>query len=153
MTRFERFDDDDDDTIMRDGETRTVKMFAKDGRINPDLNPVQRAIAASRQRDAQPARMTVTDALGRSDQLHLRRPGARYAVHDTSSNEHAVHATHRAMCDEAYTDANADLTNAWKKNTSREIGPSLDRASITDARERAHEDYTNYISNAWRAGR
>jgi hypothetical protein len=42
--------------------------------------------------------------------------------------------------------ASADASNAWKKNTNREIGMSLDSASITDARERAHEDYQNYIS-------
>jgi hypothetical protein len=152
MTR--RFDDDDRDMIdgiLQPGGHLRVPMFLKDGvTINPDLNAVQRAIAASRQRDAQPTRMTVVDALGRSDQFHLSRPGARYAVYDTSSTEHA---THRAMRDEARREVKADLSNAWKKGGDREIGMSLDSASITDARERAHEDYQNYISNAWRAGR
>jgi len=158
MTR--RFIDDSDsetdmlDGILQPGGHYRVPMFLRDGvTINPDLNAVQRAIAASRQRDAQPTRMTVVDALGRSSQFYLSRPGSRYAVHDGGGTGHAIYATHRAMCDEARREANTDLTNAWKKNTSREIGPSLDSASITDARERAHEDYQNYISNAWRTGR
>ena len=151
MTR--RFIDDDDD-ILKDGQTLRVPMIMRDGAPNRDLTPLQLEIArASRQRDAQQNHMTVVDALGRSDQLHLRRPGARYAVYDAGSNEHAVQQTLRAMRDEAYAFASADASNAWKKGGNREIGMSLDSASITDARERAYEDYQNYISNAWRAGR
>jgi hypothetical protein len=152
MTKL--FIDPDDDDILKDGETRTFKMYAKDGSPNGDLTPLQLEIArASRQRDAQPTRMTVVDALGRSDQLHLRQPGARYVVYDAGSNEHAVQQTLRAMRDAAYASASADASNAWKKGGDREIGLSFDSASITDARERAYEDYQNYISNAWRAGR
>src|SRR5450759_3427951 len=65
MTR--RFIEDDDtdmiDGILQPGGHLRVPMFLKDGvTINPDLNAVQRAIAASRQRDAQPTRMKVVDA-------------------------------------------------------------------------------------------
>jgi hypothetical protein len=154
MTR--RFDDDDDDDILKDGQTLRVSMMMRDGSPNRDLTPLQLEIArASRQRDARQNHMTVVDALGRSDQLHLRQPGARYAVYDAGSNEQAMQMqqTLRAMRDEAYASASADASNAWKKGGDREIGMSLDSASITDARERAYEDYQNYISNAWRAGR
>jgi hypothetical protein len=97
--------------------------------------------------------MTVVDALGRSDQLHLRRPGARYFSADGRGVEHSVQQTLRAMRDEAYASASADASNAWKKGGDREIGMSLDSASITDARERALADYETYVSNAWRVGR
>jgi hypothetical protein len=155
MTRFIDEDDNSDmiDGILQPGGHLRVPMFLRDGvTISPVLNASQRAIVAMQQRDAQPTRMTVVDALGRSDQFHLSRPGARYAVYDTSSTEHAVHATHRAMRDEAYAAVRAETSNAWKKGTSREIATSLDSAT-TDARENAYQDYQNFISNAWRAGR
>ena len=154
MTKRFYDDDDDTDTILRDGQRLRVPLMMRDGITpNPALSEKQRAIAASRQRDAQQNHMTVVDALGRSDQLHLRRPGARYFAADGRGVEHSVQQTLRAMRDEAYASASADASNAWKKGGDREIGMSLDSASITDARERAHEDYQNYISNAWRAGR
>jgi hypothetical protein len=140
----------DDDDILKDGQTLRVPMMMRDGSPNRDLTPLQLEIArASRQRDAQQNHMTVVDALGRSSQFYLSCPGPRYAVHDAGSNEHAIQQTLRAMRDEAYRSVEAEASNAWK-GSNREIGMSLDSASITDARERAYADYDTYISNAWR---
>jgi hypothetical protein len=144
----------DDDETLRDGQTMRVPMMMRDGSPNRDLTPLQLEIArASRQRDARQNHMTIVDALGRSDQLHLRRPGARYFSADGHGVEHAVQQTLRAIRDEAYASASADASNAWKKNTNHEIGMSIDNAAITDARDRAVADYEAYISNAWRVGK
>jgi hypothetical protein len=141
MTR--RFIDDDDD-ILKDGQTLRVPMIMRDGAPNRDLTPLQLEIArASRQRDAQQNHMTVVDALGRSDQLHLRRPGARYAVHDAGSNEHAMQQTLRAMRDEAYRSVEAEASNAWK-GSNREIAIP-DGINIYDA-------YDIDISNRYKGG-
>ena len=43
--------DDDSDAfdsrgVLKDGKHSTVRMFMKDGRVNPDLTPAQRVAAA-----------------------------------------------------------------------------------------------------------
>jgi hypothetical protein len=134
-----------------------VPMFLRDGAINPVLNEVQRAVVGMRQRDtatfdAASHKPGFRHASGTNDSLH--QPGFRYGV-TNDATERAYADADRAMNDawRSKAPASADASNAWKKGGEREIGMSLDSASITDARERAHEDYQNYISNAWRAGR
>lgn len=47
MTTVRILDDDDKNNILKDGETRTFKMFMKDGITpNPNLSPAQRVAAA-----------------------------------------------------------------------------------------------------------
>jgi hypothetical protein len=54
----------------------------------------------------------------------------RYFATDGRGVEHATQQTLRAMREEAYASASADASNAWKKGGDREIGMSLDSASI-----------------------
>ena len=147
MTRFKNYIDDDDnpDRILRDGERLSVSMMMRDGK--------PRFIRDDKSNDTQSARATIVDAFGRSDPMRLRQPGPRYLSYDKRSVEHALLETRRAMRDEAYASEKADVSNAWKQGRDRDIPLSTDSASITDARERAHADYENYISNAWKARR
>jgi hypothetical protein len=130
MTRFI----EDDDTILKDGERLTVPMFMRDGAINPNLNPVQRAIAATRDTatfDAASHRPGHRYPSGTNDSLH--QPGFRYGVHD-------------AAMERAYADAERDLTNAWNSNKAGRT----DAMPVADSREAAYSDYQRNLEKSWR---
>jgi hypothetical protein len=160
MTR--RFIDDDHD-ILKDGQTLRVPMIMRDGAPNRDLTPLQLEIArASRQRDAQQNHMTVVDALGRSDQLHLRRPGARYFSADGHGVEHAVQQTLRAMRGQMYDDIKEEVSNRWRTpsqppsaypvegRSDAKSDAKSDAMPVTDTREAAYEAYDAWLRDAWR---
>jgi hypothetical protein len=140
MTR--RFIDDDDD-ILKDGETLTVKMYMKDGSPNPSLTPVQLAIAAT------------YDAMTFDASLH--RPGHRYA-NDAAPLEDAQrlrYGVFDAAKEKAYADSDRDLTEAWRGNTGAgtSSGSTTNNDSCRDAQPTMDAVYSEYdlrIQNSWR---
>jgi hypothetical protein len=157
ITMTKRFydDDNDTDTILRDGQRLRVPLMMRDGITpNPALSARQRAIAASRQRDAQQDHMTVVDALGRSDQLHLRRLGARYFAADGSRVEHATQQTLRAMRGQMYDDIKEEVSNRWRTPSQPPSAYPVDAKSdampVTDSREAAYEAHDAWLRDAWR---
>jgi hypothetical protein len=133
MTKF--LDEDDENYILKDGESRTCRMMLKDSITpNPDFSPVQRAIAASHDTatfDAASHRPGHRYPSGVNDSLH--QPGFRYGVHD-------------AATERAYADAERDLTNSWKSNKAGHT----DAIPVADSREAAYAAYRRDLENAWR---
>ena len=106
----------------------------KDGAINPELTPTQRAKAQTE--DAVARKFGLTDAR----QLH--RPGFRYNM------DHAAFERTR----QAYALADQEAANAWKGGaavTVRGDAPRKD-AALTDARAEAYRLYDEEMANAWR---
>jgi hypothetical protein len=93
------------DDILRDGQSVRVPLYLRDGAINPDLTPTQRAKALQQTQteDAVARRFGLTDAM----QLH--RPGFR-----RNTDAGAL-----ARVQQAYTDAETADANAWKGATNR----------------------------------
>jgi hypothetical protein len=91
----QRRHNDDDDSILRDGERRSFPMMMRDGAPNRSLSDVQRAVAmAAQQHDA-----SFGDAAA-------HRPGYRY-----TSNDAVYDAKRRAR--DAYE---RDMSEAWRGN-------------------------------------
>ena len=140
----------DDDDILKDGETITVKMFMKDGAINPSLNLVQRAIAATRQHDA-----ATFDAAS-------HRPGHRYANDAAPLNDaqRLRYGVFDAAKERAYADRDRDLINSWRGSKSPPAGSYPEgtshegRACTVDGAQQtmdaAYAEYDSRIQNAWR---
>ena len=140
MTRH--FDDDD---ILKDGETISVRLMMKDGMIDPALSPVQRAIAASRQHDA-----ATFDA-------SLHRPGHRYANDAAPLNDaqRLRYGVFDAAKEKAYADRDRDLTESWRGNTGAGAGTGSDtnndsRRDGQQAMDAAYAEYDLRIQNSWR---
>src|ERR1035437_8100537 len=102
--------------------------------------------------------MTIVDALGRSDQLHLRRPGARYFSADGHGVEHAVQQTLRAMRGQMYDDIKEEVSNRWRTPSQPPSAHPVDAKSdaksgampVTDSREAAYEAHDAWLRDAWR---
>jgi DnaJ-class molecular chaperone len=88
--------DDDQEEILRDGESRRFSMFAMDG--------IQKGVAGSSVR--------ITDGEGGTTGLH--RPGFRLSATDGSKR-----TTSDAIRDAAYSAYERELTTAWQGNRSR----------------------------------
>src|SRR6476660_5907723 len=93
------------DDILRDGQSVRVPMYLRDGAINPDLTPTQRAKALQQTQteDAVARRFGLTDAM----QLH--KPGFR-----RNTDVAALERTRQA-----YADADTADANAWKGASNR----------------------------------
>ena len=131
MTTTHRYEDDDDDnidSILKDGEVLRVPLRLMDS--------YQRSVY-EHFHDA--GRLTcVTDAAGGTIGLH--RPGFRVAdgvVRDTSH----------------YDAYERDLTTAWKQDVADPPNrQGRDSMPVRDEREQAYADYETRIQNAWRTG-
>jgi hypothetical protein len=138
MTRFE------DDEILKDGETLTVKMYMKDGSPNPALTPVQRAIAATR------------DAMTFDAASH--RPGHRYANDAAPLNDaqRLRYGVFDGAKEKAYSDSDRDLTEAWRGSKSPATGSTSHEGSACtvdgaqQTMDAAYAEYDLRIQNSWR---
>jgi hypothetical protein len=92
-TRTGRPIEDDDDPVLRDGQTLRVPLHMRDG-----MSEMQRSVA-----DAKAAR-DAANKFGLSDAADLARPGPRYAD-----------ATARAHVEEVYQDEKRKLQDAWRQ--------------------------------------
>ena len=64
-------EEEEEDAILKDGQSVRVALYMKDGAINPNLTPTQRAKAVTHAEDA------IARKFGLSDGLALHRPGYR----------------------------------------------------------------------------
>lgn len=127
-------------SILRDGQSMRVPLYMRDGAINPDLTPTQRAKALAHQQ--------TEDALARrfglNDARQLHRPGFRYNM-DRAALERSR---------QAYADADAEACNAWKGNAANPNKGVPDNqrkdVQVMDAKAQAYADYDREMANAWR---
>ncbi len=127
--------EEENDSILRDGQSVRVSLFMKDGAINPNLLPHQKAKAAQQTEDAVARRFGLTDAL----QLH--RPGFRRNT-DAAALERVR---------QAYNDAEAADANAWKATTPAKLECVPDRRATADTKAQAYADYDREMADAWRS--
>ena len=115
----------------------------RDGAINPNLTPTQRAKALHDQQtaDARARQFGLTDAL----QLH--RPGFR----------RNTDATSHARVQQAYAAADAADANAWRADAKTTIAtntnPNTNTTAAFDAKQAAYDEYDREQANAWRTRR
>jgi hypothetical protein len=168
---YEEEEEQNADSILRDGERLRVPLYMRDGSVNPDLLPHQRAKAAQQTQDA------VARKFGLSDALQFHRPGFRRNT-DAAALERIL---------QAYADAEIEAANAWKGNATTDQragdpctcrGPEYlddfgsqgtlqlrngdwvcvpnkkrqDAASF-DSKAQAYAEYDREMANAWRSGK
>jgi hypothetical protein len=97
--------EDERSGILRDGQRVRVSLFMRDGAINPNLTPTQRAKALAAQQTL------VSD--GSSNPMAMHKPGFRYL---TDANRRAIGDAAKAK---AYQEVEQADANAWKGATSR----------------------------------
>ena len=159
-------EEENEDSILRDGHSLRVPLYLKDGAINPELTPSQRAKALAHQQTQD----AVARRFGLRDALQLHRPGFRY------NTDHAALERTR----QAYADVDAQAANAWKGSNQGVGGPCTVRgpeypldfgspgtlqkrngelvcvpnqrrdAAALDAKAQAYADYDREMANAWR---
>jgi hypothetical protein len=151
MFKFEILKDNDDDTILRDGETFTNRMMMRDSIAKP-LTPLEIADAATK------------DVMARDLAAFAaaRRPGFHYADSAVDGRAEARAANRQASYD-AYdeqlkasyfkqapvADAAVDPRQAWHdaRNAGRAAGTNDARRAVMD---QAYAQYDSEISDAWR---
>jgi hypothetical protein len=126
---------DDDDDVLRDGQTLRVGMMMRDG-----LSPLQRTVVE----DKAARGVTVVDGLGRPAG---HRPGACYLRTVPHTVDHAVAVTQEHLRLEAYADSIRELCDAWKGNTNdREVARVHDTGDpVADA----WLDQVHDLQNSW----
>jgi hypothetical protein len=147
LSEFE--EEEEEDGLLKDGQTLRVPLYLKDGAINPDLTPTQRAKAIA-------ARQPLVND-GTSNPMAMHRPGFRY---------HAD-ATQRAISDavkaEALQEVDEISANAWRGHADghlRQGNSKFERvlnrrqdAATFDAKQAAYEHYDREMAVAWRIGK
>jgi hypothetical protein len=130
---------DDDDDMLRDGQTMRVPLMMRDGNEDGPTD-LQRLV-----RDAT-APLRVVDAFGNSG-LALSRPGARYLTAGTRTTDHAALVMRDHLRREARDQYIADLQDAWKgNNNDREV------ARVHDTRDPVADawlDQVHDLQNSW----
>jgi hypothetical protein len=71
--QLEELEEEENDGILRDGQSVRVPLYLKDGSINPDLTPTQRGKAAQQVQDQD----AVARKFGLADALQMHKPGFR----------------------------------------------------------------------------
>ena len=107
MTKRKRYEDDDDDNVLRtlkDGERMHFSMMAMDsgGEVLPGRDTVDAT-----------APLHVVDAFGNSG-LALNKPGARYLTAGKHTPDHAALLMHDHQRREARDEYVQQLCDAWK---------------------------------------
>ena len=142
--RFQDSDDDEDTTLLKDGQTITVKMYALDGSPLPGFTDIQRAIGAATHDtatfDASLHKPGHRFPSGTQDSLH--KPSHRYGVTDTAKEK-------------AYADRDRELNNSWRGNTGAgaSTGSDTNNDSRRDAQPTMDAVYSEYdlrMENSWR---
>jgi hypothetical protein len=133
--------EDERSDILRDGQRVRVSLLMRDGAINPDLLPHQRAKALHQTEDA------VARRFGLSDAQQLHRPGFR-----RNTDVAAL-----ARVQQAYADAEAADANAWKGGPLRQghgkVEPAPDQRQDLDAKQAAYEAYDREMAQAYLRGK
>jgi hypothetical protein len=121
--------------ILKDGCSTSVKLYMRDGAINPNLTAAQRGKAMQHE-DAAARRF------GLSDGLQLHKPGFRY-----NTDAAAIERT-----SQAYADADTEAANAWKGRATGPVTAPVrpDVAALVDARAEAYRLCDEEQQNAWR---
>jgi hypothetical protein len=153
-----RFDDDETilkDGILKDGATLTVKMFMKDGVTpNPNLSPVQLAVAATQNAMADDAAIldaahkpgfiraapVITDAM-------VARNKARAEYYDAYDQSVSTAWERKAPVADATDDPRTAYHDSVKEKYSRT--DLYDAASARDAKEAAYAAYDATVEHAW----
>jgi hypothetical protein len=134
MTKRKRYEDDDDDNVLRtlkDGERIHFSMMTMDSEVLPARDALN---------DSSP--MMVVDAFGNSG-LALNKPGSRHlAVRKGTPDNAAIR--------EARDQYIAELCDSWKSTgTSREVARMHNTG---DARTDAYLDQKYDLENSWHRG-
>jgi hypothetical protein len=149
MARRKRYEDDDDDNVLRtlkDGERMHFSMMAMDsggGEVLPVRDANHYGLS-----DSSP--MMVVDAFGNSG-LALNKPGSRYLTAGKHTPDHAA----LVMCDHQRREARDEyvqqLCDAWKSagTSDREVSRVHDTG---DARTDAYLDQKYDLENSWHRG-
>jgi hypothetical protein len=148
MTKRKRYEDDDDDNILRtlkDGERIHFSMMTMDSEVLParDANRYGTTDAT--------APLRVVDAFGNSG-LALNKPGSRYLTAGKHTPDHAA----LVMCDHQRREARDEyvqqLCDAWKSTgtSDREVARVHDTG---DAVRDSYLDQVHDLTTAWSRGR
>ena len=144
MTKRKRYEDDDDDNVLRtlkDGERMHFSMMAMDsgGEVLPGRDTVDAT-----------APLRVVDAFGNSG-LALNKPGARYLTAGKHTPDHAALLMHDHQRREARDEYVQQLCDAWKSTgtSDREVARMHNTG---DARTDAYLDQKYDLENSWHRG-
>ena len=143
-----RLIENDDDDVLRPGQTLRVPMMFRDG-----MSPMQRSVV-----DAKMAR-DVAKRFGLNDALDLHKPGQRFCTDQAA----------RARVEQARAEWIDEMTTAWQRQPDaappagaingadgrlvrRGDLPMCEpvRQDAMDARERAYREMFDDLQNAWR---
>ena len=105
IDRHGRVVPDDDDPVLRDGQTLRVPLHMRD---HETLSPQQREVMADKA-----ARLSLDDAarrFGLDDGLALHKPGQRFSTDQAGLDAKA----------KAYADGVREMCDAWKQSARRE---------------------------------
>jgi hypothetical protein len=146
MTKRKRYEDDDDDNVLRtlkDGERMHFSMMAMDsgGEVLPVRDANHYGLS-----DSSP--MMVVDAFGNSG-LALSRPGARYLTAGTRTTDLAALVMRDHECREARDQYIAELCDSWKSTGTSEVARIHNTG---DARTDAYLDQKYDLENSWHRG-
>jgi hypothetical protein len=127
LSTYEEEEEDDSlSAIIPDGGTVRVRMTMMDS--------VQRAVAQEKVKiDTGPM---IVDAFGQSDRYSLSKPGARYLSTNPTSTDYAELATREQLLADAYADADAAASNAWR-------GDDMDHPLLTKTRGTSSGQHEN----------
>ena len=144
MTKRKRYEDDDDDNVLRtlkDGERMHFSMMAMDsgGEVLPGRDTVDAT-----------APLHVVDAFGNSG-LALNKPGARYLTAGKHTPDQAALLRHDHPRREARDEYVQQLCDAWKSTgtSDREVARMHNTG---DARTDAYLDQKYDLENSWHRG-
>jgi hypothetical protein len=141
MTKRKRYEDDDDDNVLRtlkDGERIHFSMMTMDSEVLPARDALS---------DSSP--MMVVDAFGNSG-LALNKPGARYLTAGTRTTDHAALVMRDHLRREARDEYITELCDAWKSTNDREVARVHDTG---DAVRDSYLDQVHDLTTAWSRGR
>jgi hypothetical protein len=126
----EEEEENEDAAILRDGQSVRVRLFMRDGGINPGLTPTQRAKALHN-------RPLVTD--GSSNPMAMHKPGFRYL---SDARQRAIND---GIKNEAYQQVDKEAANAWRNTgASTSTGAPGRRANARDAADAKAAAYAAY---------
>jgi hypothetical protein len=126
------------DAVLRDGARLRVPMFMRDGAINPNLTPTQRAKALHNQ-------PLVTDGSGNPMAMH--KPGFRYW---SDARQRAIND---GIKNEAYQQVDKEAANAWRSTSAGAPGRRANAPDAADAKAAAYAAYDAEMAVAYLRGK
>ena len=143
MAKRKRYEDDDDDNVLRtlkDGERIHFSMMTMDSEVLPARDATTDATAPLR----------VVDAFGNSG-LALNKPGSRHLAARKGTPDNAAMVMRDHQCREARDQYIAELCDSWKSTgtSDREVARMHNTG---DARTDAYLDQKYDLENSWHRG-